>query len=772
MSNELRPRLVGNLSTAQTTFIGRERLVARAVKLLDDVALLTFTGVGGVGKTRLAHHLAVTVAPQYPDGAWLVDLSQLTDSRLLDQTIAQALRITDNARVDGLTALIDHLGHKRLLLVLDNCEHLATAVGPLVRTLLSRPDLGNLQVITTSRQPLAIPGERIVDVPPLDAGGDPESSTTIPEALQLLIHRALTIERPIQPESMAAARQLCQRLDGIPLAIELAAGRLRTMSPEDILDRLTDRFKLLAAGASYYEQTYHQTLQMAVDWTYDLCSLPQQILWQRLSVFPGAFDLEAAEAVCTGESIAADDVINLIDALVRQSALTPPTHHAGTTRLRLLDTIREYGLLKLRAGGGDEEVLRLKHAEHFRGRAAAGVVEYFGPREPEVLNDLGTNMANLRAAMEYFLGKPDLALAGLEVAVSLSRARLWFFAGMLREGRYWLRRGLQAHPADPSFLQVAALGLAAWIALCQGDSAAARQLVDECYDAASVVEGADGSVPVLLAEGTYAMLADGKAEAITILARARDVAHATGDRGEEFLAGLFSGFAAGYFGTSEEALPWAAMVLAEAEASEARWCISWAQWNHGLADLRHGDQHRAAEMFRSALHHQRAMGDQWGPAWSLEGLAWVSAALGYYHRSAVLFGGAARQQERTVVELPGLAGFREEHTTGVSLVKKSIGDTAFKSSFARGYRMPYQDLVDYALAPQPEDAPSVLTAREFEIARLVADGQGNKQIAATLHLSTRTVENHILSARNKLGLDNRLLLGRWVTEYQLDNTGR
>ncbi len=344
---------LGNLPIDVTSFVGRRRELSEARRLLGDARLLTLAGAGGVGKTRLALRLAAEVRRTFPDGVWLADLAPVQDGELVPQTVIAALGLQDHSTRLPVETLLEYLAGKRLLLVLDNCEHVLDACAVLATKLLSQAEA--LRILATSRQLLSVEGEQVMEVPPLSVPDldwlSAAGSLTGYEAVRLFAERAAAVVPgfAVTASNGAVVARLCQGLDGMPLAIELAAVRLRVLSAEQILERLDDRYRLLTGGSRTGLER-HQTLRAAIEWSYDLCSPQEQILWGRLSVFSGGFDLEAAEQVCAGEDIAQEDVFELVTGLLDKSVLARE-EHGSRVRYRLLETIRQYGQTHLTESG-------------------------------------------------------------------------------------------------------------------------------------------------------------------------------------------------------------------------------------------------------------------------------------------------------------------------------------------------------------------------------------------------------------------------------------
>ncbi|MEU2853285.1 BTAD domain-containing putative transcriptional regulator [Streptomyces syringium] len=684
-------RTSGNLPAEMTSFVGRGGMLSRARRLLEGARLVTLTGPGGVGKTRLALRTAAEVSWAFPHGVWLADLAPLVEPGLLDREIAGALGILDQSARPGTQVLVEYLRERHLLLVLDNCEHVADAAGELLATLLRAAP--GLRVLATSRQGLGVPGEHLLLVPPLDvpafeeAGGGPPMTRS--EAVRLLGDRAAASapDFRITEENHAAVGQLCRRLDGIPLAIELAAVRLSTLSVEEVLERLDDRFRLLThGGGARTTPRYQRTLRGVVDWSYDLCGERERLLWARLSVFAGGFDLEAAETVCSSEGaddgVPREDVIDILAALVHKSVLTAATD-GHRTRYRMLETIRQYGQRRLRDLGQDV-ALRRRHCAYYEDVAARAAADWCGPREVEWLSRLRRELPNLRAALDFCTTGPGEARAGLVIAANLTRVRFWFFSSSLGEGRHWLSRTLGLAPDAPGPLRVGALALATWIALCQGDQGAAERFLADCRESARRIpdDAAEGALAYI--EGAHAMLVQRDPRAIALFARARERYRRDGRLGDAHMATMLGAMTSALLGEREAALADCRAHMAEADDYRAGWAYSWGLWVMALAELRHGDPHRAAGLIDDSLRRQRDIGDRWGPCWGVHAMAWTAAALGDPHRGARLMGASYQLREAIGVALAGLRPLHDAHVEAERVIRGALDARVYAAAFAEG----------------------------------------------------------------------------------------
>ncbi|MFC1499813.1 protein kinase [Candidatus Zixiibacteriota bacterium] len=410
-----------NLPVQLTSFIGRDRELAELRDLISDNRLVTLTGTGGSGKTRLSLQIAADLVEDYPDGVWFVELAPVAEPRLVPEVVARVLQVPEEPDVPPLQTLSTYLVDKHLLLLLDNCEHLTEACSGLTHELLQSSPASH--ILVTSRESLNTPGEITWTVPSLslpDPGEIPDVEQLDRfEAVQLFVDRAGAIQSTFELTSRNAASvaRICQTLDGIPLAIELAAARIKLLSPADIMDRLEDRFRLLTGGMrTGLEQ--HKTLRATVDWSYELLSGPEQVLFNRLSVFAGGFDLAAVEGVCVGEPIDGTDILDLFSMLVDKSLVVRDTQADGSIRYRLLETLKQYAKEKL-SESGEEELTRERHFRHYLELADRAYEEHDVDTSTWV-HRLETEHENLRAALDWSSSHP-------EEVVQLTGALSWFW---------------------------------------------------------------------------------------------------------------------------------------------------------------------------------------------------------------------------------------------------------------------------------------------------------------------------------------------------------
>ncbi|MEV5703900.1 LuxR C-terminal-related transcriptional regulator [Actinoallomurus sp. NPDC052274] len=761
-----RPRLPAEL----TSFVGRRHEVAEVKRLLSVSRLVTLTGVGGVGKTRLALRVGMLIHRSFPDGVWLVELAELNNRNLLP-AVCDALRIDDVSTRPALEVLIDHIRDAHGLLVLDNCEHLLPESASLAETLLH--ECPRLRILATSRQALGIASEQTLSVPSLPVTGrtltSPDTGVVAGDAVRLFAERAEAVVPGfiVTEDNRETVEQICRRLDALPLAIELAAVRLRALSVTQLLARLDDRFRLLTSG-SRTVLPRHQTLRALIDWSYGLCTEPERLLWERVSVFSGGLDLEAAESVCAGDGIARRDVLDLVVGLVDKSVLVRE-EHAGTVRYRLLETIRQYGHERLIASDGEARVQR-RHRDYYRDLVARADREWFGPDQVAWLTRLRTEHPNLRAALEYSFATPGQSAVGLEMSARLRHH--WIVNYYLTEGRDWLDRGLAA-VREPTAERAGALWADAWMAVMQGQSGQAMSMLHEARTIADRLGSRSVKAYVALCCGMIAMYAGDADSAIRYYEDGLAAHRATGDREGLALGLIWLSLACSFRGDSKSAMAYGEEGLAVCEASGERWHRAYVTMALGVESRRQGDLRRAAELERRSLRFHRELDDPLGMGVDFEVLAWIAAAEEDHERAARLLG-ILRTTWRLIGAPPSgyghLAGCHDEC---VSRVRTALGDRAFAAACEEGAVMPFGKALTYALGERLATTAgldgSLLTRREEEIAHLVTEGMSNRDIAAKLVIAQRTAEGHVEHILNKLGFNSRAQIAAWMGQRKTSN---
>ncbi len=766
--------LPNNLPVQLTSFIGRERETAEAKRALSATRLLTLVGAGGSGKTRLALRVAADLVDRFPDGVWLVDVAPLSNPALVPQTVASVMRIPEDPKRPVTETLCDALHYKSLLLVLDNCEHVLVACAQLAHALLqSCPDL---RVLATSREAMGIAGEAIWPVPTL-ALPDPQRAPTPErlaqnEAVGLFIDRA----RSVQPAfefthgNASAVAEVCRQLDGIPLAIELAAARTKVLSVEQIAARLDDRFRLLAAG-SRTAPPRHQTLRAAMDWSHDLLSEREQTLLRRLSVFAGGFALEAVESICGGHGIHETEVLDLLTHLVDKSMVLVKETDGTEARYRLLETIRQYAAEKL-AAYGELASIRTRHRDWF-----LAFSERVEPRLRETnqevwLERLAAELDNLRAALEWCKTEGRDPEPGLRLAGALGL--FWDVRGYYREARQWLEEMLANAVSTPGPIRAKALNWAGVMVYRQGDYRRVKALSEEALTLCRAHSDRRGAALALHYLGHIAQVDRDFEQAAKLLQESVDLFRENGDKWGLAYSLNCLGDVARNQGANERA----GALLEEAVALwrdlHHLWGMAMSLQNLGHVVLRQGDFRRAKEMFAEGLANARAVEAKPVVIYCIAGLAGATAGEGRLQHAARLFGASQALFKAAGVSLE--PADRADYERNLARVRAGLHEQMFSEAWTAGESMSFDEAVEFALSGlEPLRMPvtatttpkTVLTPREQEVAALIARGLTNREISAALVITERTAETHVQNILNKLGFNSRAQIAAWTVEHGL-----
>ncbi|MDR7522095.1 MAG: tetratricopeptide repeat protein [Armatimonadota bacterium] len=619
-----------------TSFIGRERETAEIKRLLGEAHLVTLMGPGGSGKTRLALQVAADLLEAFPRGAWLVELAPIADPGLVPQTVASVFGVREGPGRPLLDALVDYLRPRDLLLVLDNCEHLVEAAASLAGTLLRGCQM--LRILATSREALAVPGEVTYRVPPLGVP-DPRRGATVEQVMQsaaarLFIERAV-LSNPafaVDETNAGAIAQVVQRLDGIPLAIELAAARVRVLPVGQIARRLDDRFRLLTGGGRG-GLAHHQTLRAAVDWSYDLLSPEERALFRRLSVFAGGFTLEAAEAVCTGEGGDSSDVLDFLTRLVDKS-LVGTESIAGDLRYRMLETIRQYSRERL-AEADEADAIRQRHLTWYLAAAEQAGPALRGPDQLLWLERLELEHDNFRAALEW-AKKNDAG--GVEAGLQLAGAlhRFWVLRGYLREGREWLEAFLSEAAEGPTPARARAAYGAAVLAFHQGDYARAEARSTESLAAYRKLGHAEGTALSLNTLGIAARNRGDYVQARSLLEQSAAISRTAGHRWALAEALNILGVTARRQGDLAAATALVEESLALWRQLGDRWGLAASLGHLGVVARQRGDYERSRALHEESLALRRELGDRRNIAAALMSLGIVARHLGDYQQAGAI----------------------------------------------------------------------------------------------------------------------------------------
>jgi predicted ATPase/DNA-binding CsgD family transcriptional regulator len=789
-----------NLPASLTSFVGRETTLIEARRLLDGSRLLTLVGVGGIGKTRLALRVASELVDVYPDGAWLVELAPVADPLLVPLTVAATLGVQEQPGRPMVVTLAEHLAARHLLLFLDNCEHLVPAIADLSETLLRA--CPGLRILATSRQALGIEGETVLPVPSLSL---PEA-TSPPDvdhlgqfdAVRLFVDRASATAPHfrLSDPNVAFVAEICRQLDGVPLAIELAATRLKLLGAEQLAARLDDRFRLLVGG-SRNAPTRHQTLRATLDWSYQLLSEPERKLLRRLAVFCGGWTLAAAEEITRGKDVEVNQVPELLEQLLDKSLVVVEDKGPQGMRFHFLETIRQYAWEHLDQAG---EVMETRERHLSWCLQLTTDVQPPGMHHPWHAADYFQEQDNLRAALLWAIEQGN-ADAGLRLAVAL--AHIWYMRGHYSEGRARLAE-LLSLPESISAPEVRARALtsAGYLAYCEGNLKVAQELLEESLRVWDALNNEERRAVSLQALGNVvrfrgdlhgarplfeeasvinARLGHRMREAMNLALMAQvlfeegDVARAEALNDRSFIAlqpagpgwgtiltlCMFGRVAAagGDHHTARKRLEESLELSRELGISRG---VVWSLYFLAQHALAQGDARRARTTFAESLRLARQTGDHLATAFCIEGFAGALAVM-QPGRAIRLAEAAAALRE--VVGSTRFPADRQRVDRWLEVAARGLGDSAAATARVEGRAMSLDQAVAYALAGHEPTAEAVdrlagrsfagLTRREVEVLRLVALAQSNREIAASLVLSEKTVERHLSHIFAKLQVSSR-----------------
>jgi non-specific serine/threonine protein kinase len=752
--------------------------------LQDTVGLLTLTGPGGIGKTRLAMQVAGHQLDHFLDGVYFVSLAPITEPALVIAAIDQELSLQEVSSQSSLERLQDYLRERQLLLVLDNFEQVVAAA-PLVAALLAK--CPRLKILVTSRVPLHLYGEQEYPVPLLALPDprrlrtdvdDPARSLRQYAAAELFVQRAQAAAPnfALTAANVATVAEICVGLDGLPLAIELAAARLKLLSPAALLAQLKQRLGLLTGGP-HDAPARQRALRDEIAWSHELLAADQRTFFRRLAVFAGGFTLEAAEAVGSARGDQPVAVLDAIGALVDHSLLKRIEPGGDETRFGMLETIHEYGLERL-AASGEEEGIRRRHADYFLALAEAMAPE-LQKQQAAALARLAPEHDNLRAALRWSQGEAGDTEIALRLAVALFDS--WIFNGEWDEGRRWLEGALARSTAEEHIeLRVQARLCAAYLMILQGDLAAAQPLAEEAMTIArerGLTHSILGAL-LVLGQGAHARhdyaLASARLEEALDIARTLEDTYQTGS----FLVHLGSVARDEQNYARAQSLYEQGLEFFQELGSEFEIADVFAYLG-GVAQLQ-GEHAQAWVSFKESLRRWRAIGIlHWkGIADCLEGMADTWAIERHYEQAARLFGAAEALRE-SLARFPTLLPHVTYEQT-VAALRTQLNADAFAAAWTAGRRMTSEQVIEYALAlpDKPASTPAVvlgasaaypagLTARELEVLQHLAQGLTYAQIADRLTVSRRTVNGHVTSIYGKLGVNGRAAATRLAVEYRL-----
>jgi predicted ATPase/DNA-binding CsgD family transcriptional regulator len=746
-----------------TSFVGRRHELAEARRKLATARLISLVGPGGVGKTRLAVRIAGTLGRGYSDGAWLAELAELHDPALVVNAVMTALDLRDQAAAEPLALLCSYLKDKELLLVIDNCEHLIESVARLASEVIKAAP--GVRVIATTREPLSIAGEHVLPVPPLELpspdGAEPLAQLRQNEAVMLFTERAAAAAGhfDLTAANQAAVVDLCRRLDGLPLALELAAVRTRALGPEQIRDRLTDRFGLLTGG-SRAALPRHQTLRTTIEWSYDLLTPAERTLLTRLCVFAGRFTLDDVESVCCSGDVPAASALDLVSSLIDKSLVIKDSV-GGAACYRLHETMREYSRLRLREAG-EEAAIQQRCADHYLSSCARFAAE--GRHQLlKWLSWTDLEIDNIRAVLRRCLDHEDVR-RGLDIATYL----VWYWiTRATAEGVRWLDELLAQH-GEGAAGHPWAHYLRGFLAVLQNDPAAAMPALERAVAAARASRQQDALSQSLAMRSIAAGMAGDRAASRRLLDDARLAADGIDDLGTTLMLCQAQALN-GLLRTDLAAVRSAAANGARlSRAARDLYALEMMLLNAGFAELISGDHEQARQRLAEGLRLARQLDDRVAQFHMLGALGCCAAASHEPRLAARLFG--AMENIRAEAGAAVNAGMAPALTQGAESVRGVLGQVRFESEFNAGQRLSRDAAARLALREQaypaaanpPHGSAGVLGKRETDVARLVADGLSNKEIGTRLFISERTVESHVRGIMNKLGFNSRAQIAGWM----------
>ncbi len=724
-----------NLPLQPTTFIGRDTELAELKALFKAAQLLTLTGSGGCGKTRLGLQLAADSLERFPDGAWLVELAPLSDPGLVPRTAATVLGLEEQPGKPITTTLVEHLKDKRALILLDNCEHLLNACAVLAASLAR--ECPHLTILASSREALGIAGEQTYRVPSLSLPDQREAATPASiasfEALQLFVDRCSKVDADFRVtlENAGTLVSICHRLDGIPLAIELAAARVRSLSVEELNRRLDHRFRLLTGGPRT-ALPRQQTLRSLIDWSYDLLGGPEKVLLQRLSVFAGGWTLDAAERICAGDDVEQCDVLDLMSSLIDKSLVTFEQSER-LSRYRLLETVRQYARERLVESGG-AEAIRARHRDYFVALAEEADDKLLGAEQADSLRRLEDEHDNLRLALEWSHeeapAQEDLRLCG-------AMHRFWLTRGYAAEGRQWCARTLAKGVPTESTLEYArVVNSAGSLAWYQTDFRAARPLLEQGLalsrrldDRLGLARSLNNLGSLAFEQGDYPAAQSLYEESLEVWRELGDQRGAAGLLGNLALVAWERGDLVAARTLSQESLALSREVEDQGRVADAlsilgnvacdqgdlatawaqnqeslaigrelgdRDCIATALYSLGVVAFLRGELGDARSLYGEAIGIRREIGDRLGLARVLEGMAALAAARGDSLAAARTWGAAERLREE--LGSPVSPNERPRNDRYVAKARAATGDEgAFGRAWRQGREMSQNEVIEQAL---------------------------------------------------------------------------